>query len=319
MAQNDFSGGLLSMDTLGRKLKLELTRNNHFQFGYNGIAYNSRQSVNDKYFIRYGKCHRPVLDWRAECVKAAQDLQASTEKPLYLCFSGGLDSEVVAESLRYARVPFRAAITRFEKDLNIHDFSWAVTYCETHHIPYEFMPLNIEEFYLGGEIWNYAKPSACIFPMITPTMKLMEWVAAKGGFPILGSADCYLVKTPSGWHAQESEPIASLFRYQLATQLEAQAGFFIWSPEQILSFMLDPLVRQLVANRIPGVSNSGQIKHRIYSQYFPNLQPREKYLGFEKIRKLDAEMNKKLEAAIPVGIQTFLYPYDKLVLDLQPE
>jgi hypothetical protein len=299
-------------------LNLQLTRDNHFKFGYNGRPFGVRRQASDKFFIEYGRCQRPVLDWRAECVSAAREIRSRTNKPLYLCFSGGLDSEVVAESLRFAQVPFRAAITRFKNDLNLHDIAWAVIYCEQHQIPYEFMELDIEEFYRGGEIWDYATASACIFPMLTPTMKLMEWVSQKGGFPILGSADCYLVKSPDGWKAQESEPIAAMFRFQIAKQIEAQAGFFVWNPEQILSFMLDPIVRQLVNNQIPGVTNSAQIKHRIYSQYFPRLQRREKYLGFEKIRELDAEMNKELEAKIIVGAQAFFYPYEKLVIDLQP-
>ncbi len=296
---------------------LQLTKNNHLKFGYDGEVSPFRKSLAQNWQVQYGRCERNPLDWHAECLIAAREIKAQTAKPIYVCLSGGLDSEVVCESFRLARISFTAAITRFKNDLNLHDIAWAIIYCETHGIAYEFMDMDIKEFYLSGEIWDYARPSRCIYPMLTPTMKLMEWVCHKGGFPVLGSAECFLQKSAGGWSATESEPIAAMFRYQIARQLEAQAGFFIWSPELILSYLLDPVVVKLTSNRIANVTSSAQIKHRIYSQSFPNLQPREKYLGLEKIRQLDAEMNKKLEAEIIVGSGVCYLDYTKLVHSLQ--
>lgn len=62
-----------------------------------------------------------VLDWRAECIDAAPEIRKSTNKKLVLAMSGGVDSEIVAESFRLANIPFSTVICRFTIDLNSHD------------------------------------------------------------------------------------------------------------------------------------------------------------------------------------------------------
>lgn len=270
-------------------MALELTQNNHFKFGYDGTPFVFRSSFDQNWWVDYGRCTRRALDWRSECIIAARQIRASTMQNLWVCFSGGIDSQVVAEAFRYAKIPFKAAIMRFKKDLNIHDIAWAVIYCETHGVPYEFFDIDIEEFFLGGELLALADLTQCLTPQLPSSMKLMEMIAKKDGYPILGSAECYLEKLPQGWVMFEREKIAAVYRYLIATETPGQAGFFQWNPEIMYSFLIDPMVRRLVQNQIQNHTSTYYLKSDIYEQYWKLLK-RPKYTGFEKIMRLDRQI-----------------------------
>ena len=81
-----------------------LTYKNHFKFGYNSDWYNLRQSEEDIWHIKYGRCERDPLDFRSECVNAAKLIRESTNLPIYVCFSGGVDSEIVVRSFMEANI-----------------------------------------------------------------------------------------------------------------------------------------------------------------------------------------------------------------------
>lgn len=296
---------------------LELTKNNHFRFGYDRVPFVTRTSSEQKWSVEYGRCKRVPLDWRSECLIAAKEIRGSTTQDLYVCFSGGIDSQVVAESFRFARVPFRAAILRFKKDLNIHDISWAVIYCETNGVPYEFFDVDIDEFFLGGELKVMADLTQCVTPQLPSSMKLMEMIAKKGGYPILGSAECYLEKTAQGWVMFEREKIAAVYRYLMATNTPGQAGFFQWNPEIMYSFLVDPMIRRLVSNRVEGHTSTYYLKSEIYENHF-KLMKRPKYTGFEKVMALDRRVRAALEEKYQAHTQECYIPYAQLLKALAP-
>ena len=85
-------------------MKLELSQNNHFKFGYNGAWFNERSEDRDQWIVSYGRCSREPEDWRSECLETARLIQSSTSKPINVLFSGGIDSEVVLQSFMFAGI-----------------------------------------------------------------------------------------------------------------------------------------------------------------------------------------------------------------------
>jgi hypothetical protein len=275
-------------------IALELTQRNHFKFGYDGIAFNQRTRADQKWWVGYGRCERQPYDLRTECVIAAGDIWQAAKKDLWLCLSGGVDSEIMAHSFLNLQVPIRAAILRLKNDLNLHDISWTIPFCDLHNIKYEIFDLDFEDFVHSGEMLHYADRSKCISPHIPPAMKLIDLIAKKGGYSVLGSAECYLEWFEGRWVMYEREKIASLYRHLLATKTPSQVGFFQWNPEMMLAFLRHPVVRQLVRGYIPGVGNTARIKHQIYSAYWPIVK-RPKYTGFELVNRECAEMREVLK------------------------
>ena len=86
---------------------------NTFVWGYNDIPFSFRKKDSDKFFVRYGRLTREPLPWREECIATAKLIydEANGEIPT-IYFSGGMDSQIVAESFRLSGVPFKIVIIR---------------------------------------------------------------------------------------------------------------------------------------------------------------------------------------------------------------
>lgn len=173
-----------------------LTHNNHFRFGYDDAWFNRRQSRADRWHVAYGPCERTPGTWREECLATAQRIRDNTDLPIWLLFSGGIDSEVAAHSFRLSGIPFKVAIIRFEGGLNLHDISYAMAFCDRYDVPHSFLDLDIVEFF-GGPAFEYAALTHCV----TPQFLVPMWAADQlDGYPIIGGGECLLVKrVPEGY------------------------------------------------------------------------------------------------------------------------
>lgn len=62
-----------------------------------------------------------------------------------ITMSGGIDSEVTAETFYKLGIPFRVLIQRLFKGANDHDIIFAVKYCKDRNIPFKIVDLSIEK------------------------------------------------------------------------------------------------------------------------------------------------------------------------------
>jgi len=77
----------------------QMTRDNHFKFGYDDTFFVDRVRGDQKFSVTYGQCKSPIFDWRYHCTKSAEEISVTyKDKPIYVCLSGGIDSEVVVRS-----------------------------------------------------------------------------------------------------------------------------------------------------------------------------------------------------------------------------
>jgi hypothetical protein len=284
-------------------LGLELSRGNHFRFGYDGQWFTARRDRAQSWTVAYGRATRAVGDWRSECVATARMLRETTGQDLWVLFSGGIDSEVVLQSFLFAGIPVQAAITRFGNDLNRHDIVHAIAFCEAHQLRYRLVDLDIERFFDSGLAYDYAARSRCVQPQLLHTMWTMDQLE---GYPILGSGECYLERraaapgeadaTASGgiWEMHEKERIAAWYRHLIARGCAGCAGFFQFNPENMLAFLRDGAVAALCDDRFPGLDATTRIKAAIYRRHFL-LAPRPKYSGFENVMHLDDALRPELE------------------------
>lgn len=281
-----------------------LSHRGHFKFGYDGRWFEERRAAEDRWMVAYGRCERPIADWRTECIATARLIRDVTDLDLWVLFSGGIDSEVMLQSFMFAGIPIRTAITCFKHDLNRHDIRYAIKFCETHEIPYRLLHIDIEHFVRSGEALAYASATKCVQPQLLHTMWAMDQV---DGYPILASGECYLVRRaaqtegdlttdvdPDTWEMFEKERIASWYRYLVFRRREGCAGFFQYNPENMLAFLLDPTVAALCNNMFPAETDTMNFKPVIYRKYFL-LEPRNKYHGCENVLHLDEYLRPELE------------------------
>ena len=62
-----------------------------------------------------------------------------------ISLSGGIDSEVTAETFYQLGIPFRALIQRLFKGANDHDIIFAVKYCQQRNIPFKIVNLSFDK------------------------------------------------------------------------------------------------------------------------------------------------------------------------------
>lgn len=315
-----------------------LSDQNHFQFGYerNGqfFPFEDRQNKDDLWSVYYGRSRRMPLSFRAECSETARIIQQNTELPITVLFSGGVDSEVVVRAFQQAGIHFTAGILRFHNDLNLHDYIWAVLVCEELRIPYKIYELDLLKFW-ENESYEYAKATSCVTPQLLSTMWLVDQVE---GYAVIGSGEHYLRKRaadfsfdhPYGiktrepglyprttWDLIEKEKIAAWYRHFIVRGRDGCPGFFQYTPELMLSWLVDPMGLDLTNDRIDGRWDSMGTKLKFYQQHY-NLKERTKYSGFEKVLDADYRLRKELYGLYPTSDWAYATPVPLLMQTLSP-
>lgn len=270
------------------------TKNDHFLFGFDQQPGWARSDLQQKFFIQFGKCQRQPYDFRTETQIAAREIHESMGDSIVLCLSGGIDSELMAESFFHARVPVRAMIMRFSKDLNLHDIAWAIAYCERRGIKYEFFDLDIEAFFHSGEFREYAKKGQCGYPFILPHLKMLNHIYSTSRIPIVGDGDLHFRKAGQSWVYYAHEFWYSYEKYCKLQGYENYSKFFHWSPELILSYLLAPRLQQAFNNPLLPLHDLGPIKHYVYNDYYI-CPERAKYRGYEKVPHLHHDYMKIIQ------------------------
>lgn len=308
-----------------------LTHRQHFEFGYEREGrfrpFTARQSSSDLWTVRYGRSERMPLSFRSECGETARIIRRNTDQPIVVLFSGGVDSEVALRSFVESGIEVSVAILRFANDLNVHDYSWAVTVCELLKVPYKFYELNLSDFWQSAAL-DYAKDTQCVSPQLLSTMWLIDQIE---GYCVLGSGEHYLAKRPlpnqtitesnylrSHWDLIEKEKIAAWYRHFLVRGRDGCPGFFQYTPEIMLSWLVDPLAIELWNDRIVGKLDSVSTKLRFYRQHF-DLRVRPKYSGFERVPDRDLDIRKHLYDLFPDSDWAYSTPVVQLLKDLSPE
>ena len=251
----------------------DYTHQNHFKYGYNGKWFCNRTTIDDVFQCEYGFA-KQTLDLKTANNEAAKLIKASTDKPLVIMMSGGVDSEVVARSFKDAGIDFTVAILRFSDNLNQHDIMYAEDWCLQNNVDFRYYDLNPLKFWFSKHAKELVEKTQNPLPDMLCTMWLVEQI---DGFPIIGQGEPYVYKSPNGFVFREREVIISWYKHMINYNIHGIAGFFQYLPEQMLAILDDNITKSL------SFESNDQIKYNIYKQYYSDLKPRPKYTGAEML------------------------------------
>lgn len=289
----------------------ELTKDNHFKIGYNNNWFNTRKSPNDKWNVKYGRCTQEPGSFRDECEKAAKIIRERTNKRINVLFSGGIDSEVVVRSFINSGIEINCVIC----DLcgyNLSDIKHAISFCKNFNISFEIITLDIKEFW-KLKLNKKAEITKCISPQFPVLMWLSDQIE---GYNIIGSGDCFLKKNYDKWFMVEREKVASIYRYYILKDKDGAPAFFQYSPELILSFLNEPLLREFLEET--KMMDSKNIKPAIYKKYWKDIKPRKKLTGYEKLEDLDLFYRSQLENKFKGSNDEIFTEYQELIDSISP-
>ena len=250
----------------------DYTHKNHFKYGYNGNWFCNRKSVDDVFFCEYGVA-KQQLDFRTANIEAAKLIRNSTNKPLFVMMSGGIDSEVVARSFKDANIDFTAAVLRYNDNLNKHDITYAEEWCDCNSVKIEYFDITPVKFWFSKNALNISNDSQTGIPEILCTMWMIENIK---GLPIVGQGEPFVYRNDT-LVFREAETIVSWYKHMINNGIEGIAGFHQYLPEQMLSILNDPLMNTIE-------QDSEEIKFKIYKKHYPDMKIREAYTGAEHLK-----------------------------------
>ncbi len=308
----------------------EYTFHNHFQFGYQSDRLYAVRSTSDEiFYARYSQPSRPITSWREANTTACLEISRKAVGDIWVLLSGGVDSEICLRSFLESKIPVRVASLRLKNGLNNHDMAYVKKLEAELSLQVTYFDLDAEAFFNSQDMESIVNPIQCISPILAAHLWLADQL---DGTPIIAQGEPYFIKQvpedyipgespylPSSWFLVESESLCSLYRHFILQDRPAIPGFFQYLPEQFYSYMkFNPILLDLVNNRIVGKLGTRTSKNKIAYQFYPELEPREKYNGFEKIQSMVDLKRSELTTRFPHSDQLYYIGYDELLSQLEP-
>lgn len=279
------------------------------------LSYNDYYTTSgnqDTWEVHLKPCTQKSTTYHAECIRAAQLIAEESSKQIVLMFSGGIDSEFMLNIFKEAQVDFKVAIISYGK-WNKHDARYAFDYCKLHDIVPDIIDLDLEQFVTSGLIYEIAEQGHCSAYQMT---SVMHGIKDIDGCIVMANCEPQIGKNHDGkWMWDEPERTNCYRHWYQYAGIEGTPDFTRYTPEQTVSFLQEPLVKQLVNNELE-VTHTEKIKHLMYNQYFDQT-PRTKYTGWEYLERYPMfnEVNSRFNEFRGKYNGDFQLPYN-VVLDL---
>jgi hypothetical protein len=273
----------------------------HYGFNYDPASFK----------IWYSPCSRTVGAWTEEIKISAQMLADTAKRDIWICMSGGIDSEVVARTFKDLGIPFRALIARFNDNLNAHDIVYSQRWCEYHKVEYRIFDIDIVEFLKTGyqQYLDQNLVSNNVFRYLS--IELLKQVEELNGFGILGGKSVgislrQVSENSDDFSLHDDYDIGSLavVEWCRKNQLDHCAFFYQTSPEIHRAYLNDPVNQLLLANpyMLRSIASNSAAKTLMMRSHFPFAVPRAKFHGFEKI--MDLRESTQIAMAQYFGLDT---------------
>ena len=244
-------------------------------------------------------------------------------KKLILCMSGGMDSQVMAESFLKAGVPFSASIWRYKKNFNTYDIKSAIRFCEENKIDYEIEECDLELFYSSYLHFHYGVKYLCNSPQIAVHLYFLEKLSKRPGVALFLSWE-----PPSLHYNRYSQKVIprvimhsrylAYYRYFYLNKIAGTAYFLIGRSALLYSFLKLPITKLIINRNIR--LKCYQVKTIMYRQGgFLSRPQKGKFTGFDKIKTvLSAKYKMDYNKAFRYPLTHFISSPKRLDLYIYP-
>ena len=248
---------------------MQLTCNNYLRGSGNGSTWH----------VEIDSPRRPVKSYYEETVIAAEMIWAQKQGKLQLCYSGGLDSEYVLSVL--LKLGMEVEVVIMNTAYNQHETKYAFKFCEAKNIKPTIIDLDFDKFVKSGKLLEIAESIQCAAYQIPASM----WLASQlDGTVITGNDPPHLKKVNDVWYLDEEEIIHSQFNYWKQNNIQGTPFLLSYTPEQMLSFLVEPTIEKLANNEFPGKLGTNSSKVHVFNNGTGfNLEQRVKQTGYEPI------------------------------------
>lgn len=231
--------------------------------------------------VSFDKATRPVKSFYEETVNTAEIIWAEKQGDIHLCYSGGLDSEYVLAVFQSIGMKITPVI--MQTQYNKHDTNYAYKFCKERNIQPIIIDLDFDKFVDSGKFLEIASNNKIAAYHVPANLWLTSQI---DGTVLTGDSDPHLFLQNKKWFLDEIEPIYSQFKYFKDNNIYGTPFFLSYSIEQMLAFLVDPTIKQLVNNEIPGKTGTYSSKVHVYNNQDKfKLEQRQKQHGYELVEK----------------------------------
>lgn len=275
-------------------INFNYTHNNHFRFGWGEGLFNFADK-HEPYWVDFGRAEYIPDSFRSECLRTAKLIRESVDKPILVCFSGGIDSEVIVRSFQEQQIPIEVAIMKINYkgmlNVNSHDNQYAFDYARKNNIK-----INVFEFDIEKYVRNVYPVQASIYGDYFGSLIHNEIIRS---FPkyhcVLGGGDTKLKRhryngRPSLPGMFIEEGIVSISGLEAALEHNGTVNnrFYIHTPEIMLAWLMDKdiahwiRIERALASKFGNI-NFHLIKAFVLYRHWPELEVRPKFNGYERL------------------------------------
>lgn len=236
--------------------------------------------------IKFRPISRPLLDWKQEVYETAKKIRSLTDRPLLLCMSGGIDSEVAARAFIENNIEFTALSLRHIQGTNNHDVDWAIKFCQDRNIKHIIVDFDINDFVIN-KIPKYIEQGYVTWRTFRfQQIYLFELAESLGYTAVLGGG-------PSPFFTVDGK-ICLNFKIDefmcldwLKNNNQQHFPYFFWQNSEIMAaYFNQGLIKFLLTDPEYFVSVWQKVspeKATVYHKYWPDMGRRVKYDGFENL------------------------------------
>lgn len=212
---------------------------------------------------------RKVKSYFEETLITSEYMYANKTGKLLLMLSGGLDSEYVFRIFHHLKFEFTPVIVRLvgkhhNTDYNANDTVQAFKLCKDFKIDPVVITFDFDEFFDSGEIFELMHTWKCRGIGVATMLKVVE---SLDGFTVMGNDPPYLRfnQQVQEWQLEEEELIHTLLRFYQGKKLNGCPFLLSYTPEMMLSFLLDPHIVELTSGKHPGKTGTNSTKSHVYN------------------------------------------------------
>ncbi len=231
-----------------------------------------------------------------DAVYDALEKIAHKNKQLVVMYSGGLDSEIILYAAQKIGVKIIPAIIRFDGGLNDHDLFYVNNYLNKFSVKdFIYLDINIDDWMtltFDHSLVHLAERYGFVHvatPLYFWARKQLKEIVGECTV-INGSGDLPLARIPNPTNIFEAVPYACFAidsqqkRLMISQQLYSDDVplFFVYTPELVQSFMLEPEILEFERNFSKLSITS--LRRQLFTRIWPELDIRKKFTGFERVK-----------------------------------
>lgn len=272
------------------------TYQNHLKYSIGNRNFGCRENGFEKFIVDIGIIDRQVFNnstYKLELNRISNLILEDLGKDLIVFLSGGTDSEIVLRSFLDIGFKPKCVTIKFKDDYNILDVKEAVEISRSLDIDLEILNFDVKDFYFSGKAEHFAKEIQCTqitYLMVYYHVLQLSAPSVMGGELLLTR---HIDQKNNFWYYtfRENED-ASAMRFSNRFRIPLVNEYFSYTPEIMLHFLDQPLVKKMLNNpyKLTSVSSKNQILEHLY----PGIRPKVKTHGFEKLLAFNYQSYKNL-------------------------